>query len=612
MIRERNYAMEKKVIKRILAMSAAVLMAVSLILPAFSYAKTNETDKGTFHIDWNKAEIVEAGKSIPVYGVLKDANGYYIYAVSSTEIDTFNFFVKYTDGTYNAIIFKNSESKLFNINNTEIKGGKYAVRIKDDVRYAELFVPYSFFESDDFILATQDYGYVIYEDVTGEAKAITYSFNIKDATDYIAMSTYSPKKPENYEIVTASKPEPDYTDLGDTYNGIEIDGDFNDWNAVTKYRLDNSIMDFLVNGNDATIISAIVWDGDTAYIYIRIYGSFISKGSIQKLGISQRNNTKYYVRTDTGEELTFSITKTGSKAYYGTNVTVNGAGGAEIAADYDDWFFGGDYQYEISVPLKNLTKNASTIVFGSDITGDLTLPVGNIGKVEDDPTNDESDIVIDGDISDWGNLPYQYIYYCDAKLNNGDYCGTDNPYTYPYYEYFDYNHKGYSTASVYLNGDKLYGHINSRTDRSSTRLFYEIKVRINDSQTISLYSEYHYNTNYNVQGACSGTFDLKDASGNVVGRLYCRDERRTSYYGNGVRYNMDEEFYIDMAALASSLGLGTNELKSIELQFPYIGYQWVKVAGTSTAPFIGILICISIVGATWFIRFMKNKKASAI
>jgi uncharacterized protein (TIGR04145 family) len=50
------------------------------------------------------------------------------------------------------------------------------------------------------------------------------------------------------------------------------------------------------------------------------------------------------------------------------------------------------------------------------------------------------------------------------------------------------------------------------------------------------------------------------------------------------------------------------DMKRIEAHFQDIGPQWIGCAGASTGPFVGILLCVAVVGVTLYSR---KKKASA-
>jgi uncharacterized protein (TIGR04145 family) len=79
----------------------------------------------------------------------------------------------------------------------------------------------------------------------------------------------------------------------------------------------------------------------------------------------------------------------------------------------------------------------------------------------------------------------------------------------------------------------------------------------------------------------------------------------------------ESEFYLDAEKVAARIkNASRSELKpmkaidmqKIEAHFPKLGPQWIGYAGASTGPFVGILLCIAVVGVTLYSR---KKKASA-
>jgi uncharacterized protein (TIGR04145 family) len=79
----------------------------------------------------------------------------------------------------------------------------------------------------------------------------------------------------------------------------------------------------------------------------------------------------------------------------------------------------------------------------------------------------------------------------------------------------------------------------------------------------------------------------------------------------------ESEFYLDAERVAARIkNASRSELKpmkaidmqKIEAHFQDLGPQWIGCAGASTGPFVGILLCVAVVGVTLYSR---KKKASA-
>ena len=108
-----------------------------------------------------------------------------------------------------------------------------------------------------------------------------------------------------------------------------------------------------------------------------------------------------------------------------------------------------------------------------------------------------------------------------------------------------------------------------------------IKVKVNENYEVTLVT---------TQKSSSGSYRTmlvhEDGDSTPLGEMVLYDNGKSLY---------EYEYYIDIEKLAERLNLGANELRTIEIYYPYIGYQSIKVAGTSTAPFVGIAICFAVV-----------------
>ena len=84
----------------------------------------------------------------------------------------------------------------------------------------------------------------------------------------------------------------------------------------------------------------------------------------------------------------------------------------------------------------------------------------------------------------------------------------------------------------------------------------------------------------------------------------------------------DMEWEMDIPTLAANLHSGggqsketvsidPNDIKKFSAQYGRLGQEWVTTAGTSTAPFLGIGLCIAAVGAVYGWRRYKRNAAAA-
>ena len=140
---------------------------------------------------------------------------------------------------------------------------------------------------------------------------------------------------KDIEVLDGQKVEKDDTEA--VYNGIVIDGEFADWDAVKKYDA--------VCPNDAhnECISktAMMFDGDYVYVYVKDGTGGDASGA------GTHSNGRYSITTDLGYELVFQLD---SKGY------VNGVDGVDCRHVGNQW--------EIAVPKSALPAYNKTISFG--------------------------------------------------------------------------------------------------------------------------------------------------------------------------------------------------------------------------------------------------------
>ena len=577
--------MRRELIKRIIA-TFMLIIVVAMPVAGVATAAGTGTPEARFVIDWNNVKLTEGGTIVPYFAVLKGDGGYYFYIMSNKEYDDVSMYIMSDDHSLKTInlIYKNGV-KVYDGSN-EIEGASVITSNDDKVRYAEVYIPESFIGMGSFFVTSQDNYYVLYEEVTGQDKGIIWSSAIEDADSYKASTSYQPEKPEGYEYITAKAPDKQYDAVGaGTYSGIEIDGYFDDWNAVAGQT---------TNFSNADLDTKIVWDGDKVYGYIAIYGSEATESMI--------SGQSFYLQTDGGAIREFSFKQASSStAYYSGRVTISGISGAEVEMDSETkssgwWIFGSKtyyYYYEFSIPTSAVGSSAQSVRMGIksdsyDIT--LTDYTANLSPTSGDDDNGDinagDDIDIDGVFDDWSNFPCTYIYYCDENHNN---CKKG---------YEDYSHNGKTSGAAYIKDDKIVAHIKCTSKMTGnlvlTPYLTAVKVKVNENYEIDLVA---------TQKSSSGSYRVmlvhEDGNSTPLGEMVIYDDGKALY---------EYEYYIDIEALAERLNLGPTELRTIELYYPYIGYQAIKVAGTSTAPYVGIAICFAVVGLTWFIRYMKDRR----
>lgn len=577
--------MKRELLTRIIA---TLMLVVIFAIPVASGALAAEANENEtrFVIDWTNVELTEGGTMIPYYAVLKSSDGYYFYMISNKEYDDVSIYVLYNDRSFKVInLVDKNGTKVYDGSVNEIEGASVITSYDEKARYSEVFIPLNYMGTDSFIITSQDNYYVLYEEVTGQDKGIIWSNAIKDASPYMAEAQYTPERPKGYDYVTAKVSDYNIEDLTGTYSGIVIDGSFSDWSAIAGQT---------TNFQNADLDAKIVWDADKIYGYIAIYGAEANDTLI--------TGQTFYIQTDGGQIREFSFKKSSSSSsYYTGKVTMTGISGTEVAMDSETktsgwWIFGNKtyyYYYEFSIPANAIGQSAQSVRFGIK-SDSYDMPItdytANLAPASSDDDDDDihaaDDIDIDGVFDDWSDFPYTYLYFCDQNHSN---CPDG---------YNDYSHNGKTSGSAYIKDDKIVAHIKSVSKLEGnmvlTPYLTYIKIKVNDNYEITLVT-----TQKSTNGSYRTMIVHEEGNSTPLGEMVIYDNGKTLY---------EYEYYIDIEMLAERLGLGPTELRTIEIYYPYIGYQAVKVAGTSTAPYVGIAICFAIVALTWFIRYMKDKR----
>ena len=358
------------------------------------------------------------------------------------------------------------------------------------------------------------------------------------------------------------------------YNGITIDGDFSDWDAVKKTQInDGSILD-----------AAVVFDGDWVYIYIKDAGNGVATWA------GERHNGTYELLTDTGRRTSFILRRDG----------IQGISGAQMSYAED--------QYEIAIPASALKAYRSTISFGYSQA--KTPMIGGIANMQGGSNigGGFAGITIDGNFNDWTDYNHQLIQYS----TNGAY-GDD------------------ADGALYISGSTLYGHVKTYRYATEVNPYNPITLRFNnsDAQTISFYF-------VSVDGSGNVTWNpAPDTSGNSV-KYYLVDvsgwhgastltELEADTYGNkilgeayirmGKGSDTEIEYQVDLEKLAEYISgssvhnynIAATDMKTIQAQYINIGTDWITIAGTSSGPVTGVVLSMSVVVCILAYRRRKEK-----
>ena len=383
------------------------------------------------------------------------------------------------------------------------------------------------------------------------------------------------------------------------YTGIKIDGDFSDWDGVAKY----DIKDLDASGNpkgwDTVNKVAMVWDGDWVYLYFESNAD--DPGAMA--GAGPNNNGQYAITTDLGNQTLVQL---------GRGPAVSGVDGATVACNNYSWAQT-PHKWEVAIPASALGDYSKTIDFGlyqvdPSITGVANLKGDDGGKTFDG-------IVYDGSYDDWGGYPHSTIQYATA--------GTGG-------------HTVDARGALYADStqQKLYGHavtnMSAHLAEAGGEFSSAVSIRINNDNDLMLTPRFiavdangNINWNPKLSGLGDGTYEFYLTSTTVNATSENINDLKADdvIYGKAtitVSEGQNEmEWEIDIPTLAKNLHTGwgqskdtvsidPNDIKVFEVQYGRLGQQWVTTAGVSTAPFVGVGLCVASVAGVCCYRRRKQ------
>lgn len=403
-----------------------------------------------------------------------------------------------------------------------------------------------------------------------------------------ANTIVEPVEPDNPEGPEVPGPKP-------AYEGIVIDGKFADWDAIEKTPV-NDNKDY--NTIDET---AMVWDGDTIYLYFMAKGNEDGTGNWQSVTqAGPYSSGQFVIKTDLGRELLIQLSEKDGGS-------VTGVEGAKVAVNNRDWS-GAPHMWEVSIPASALPAYENTISFGIYQSEPLISDVANlqVPETEDKPDQGRNGIVIDGLYGDWTNYPHTLIQYATQ--------GTQDT-------------KVDGEAALFSDGEKVYAHVNTQMQAHLQEAGGEftkgVQIRLNGKddlifrpQVIAVDAQGNIDYNPKQSGLDQGTYEfyLIDSAGWKTAKNISELEKNgNNLYGHMYvtvgpsQDDMEFEIYVD--ALAKKFGMDATDIKTTEGQWGRIGQQWVATAGTSTGTWAGLLICFAGVGAATLIQRRRKKHA---
>ena len=382
------------------------------------------------------------------------------------------------------------------------------------------------------------------------------------------------------------------------YEGITIDGDFSDWDAVGKVSVNEN------KGWDTVDEVAMVWDGDYIYLYFMAAGDANGAGNWTSVcGAGPHNNGQYVITTDLGRMLLIQLKQDG---------TVGGIDGAHAAINNKEWF-GAPHMWEVAIPSDELPQYNNTISFGLYQGQTFVSDVANLQGNPDAGDKKFEGITYDGLYGDWDYYPHELIQYATS--------GTQE-------------HVDDAEAAMYSSNGKLYAHVvtnmPAHLQEAGGEFTAAVTIRINSDknfypQFVAVDAAGNINYNAKILGLAPGTYEfyMIDSQGwKTATNISQFDESDDSNeYGNPyhnavfgrmyVTVSPSEdhmEYEVDLTTLAAKFGMEPDNIETLHGQWGRIGQQWVTTAGTPTGAGMGLFLCLSTTGIAYLAQRKRKKQ----
>ena len=391
-----------------------------------------------------------------------------------------------------------------------------------------------------------------------------------------------------------------------SYKGITIDGDFSDWDAISKVSVDEK------KGWDTVDEVAMVWDGDYVYLYFMAAGNGDGSGDWGSVcSAGSHNNGQYAITTDLGRILPIQLKKNGNTP------AVGGVDGASAAVNNTNWS-GAPHMWEAAIPTSALPEYKNTISFG--LYQGQTF-ISDVANLQGDPDGEDktfNGIVYDGQYGDWKYYPHELIEYATA--------GT-------------HEHVADAEAAMYSANGLLYAHVvtnmSAHLKEAGGEFTAAVTIRFNEDENKSFWPQFvavdadgTINYQPTLKGLAPGTYEfyMIDSQGwktatNISQFEEAANEEENNAYGNKYHNAVFGRMYVtvgssednmeyeaDLSVLARRFGMEADEIRTVSGQWGRIGQQWVHTAGTPTGAGVGLFLCLSTTGLAYIAQRKKKKQ----
>lgn len=428
--------------------------------------------------------------------------------------------ITYPDGTTQQIII--DYNKGVHGNNWSDVPGFSVSETSDqaDTLTLNISIPASYFASQDFTVSSQNYSTSVNGDVI--------------------------------EDVSTSDPNA-------VYEGIGLDGNFGDWNAVTKYDLKEP------NGDHNVESVAWVIDSDRGFVYIYIKDD----GNNSATWAGPNHNGKFEILTDLGNRMLIQLTQDG----------------AVVAANGYDAVHQGS-QWEIAIPISELPANTGGLSFGLYMEESSLSGYGDTGEI-----GTPAGITYDGKSDDWKYYPSTLIQYATPGTQEVVVDGEAKQYNDQSENIF-----GYITT-------QMPAHLNERGGEYTQG----VRIAVNNDwsydkalemRLVTVDSNGNINWHPQTQGLSDGSYEYYIFGTNAWGSSKNINELvpadvcygKTTINISGTEQEM--EWYVNTVKLAERYGIDATDVKVVSTKYLRIGNQEVTCAGTSSGPWGGAAMCL--------------------
>lgn len=427
----------------------------------------------------------------------------------------------------------------------------------------------------------------------GGKKSVTFAGTTVSAADIQDLKNVKNAdwNPDDKEII----------DGKETYNGIKIDGKFDDWKNG-----DVSIKNLPGNPNVNGV--AAVWDGINLYIYLKENDKKEDGNLVKDL----LKDSGFAIQTDKNEKTLFTLKEVGKGQFYvGLGKDAKKQAGASVRYS--------NHEYEICITnslIEGVTANTKHLTFALHTANGGDIPIirniknikGAVGKEKKRPLIDTSIINYDGNFSEWEQYPKSVFKDGGAKSTEGTaYYKEDgiNPFTHKkegviigHFKTFKKN-----KASAWLRSGKV-------TIKGNGKII-NLTIRYEKGNALLMPSK-TFDTACGVNGKTAkrnhtkvmNYFTLVDSR--VANRtIGARNQNKwKKHYIGKMQGTIDQDGNIEMEYIVPMKEVAGNG--EVEISIPQIGN--FKVGGASTGAILGILLAFAVVGGVLLYRKKKEGK----